>query len=155
MKLLLKVSVFVLNRSLHLRCKIFSLGNTVSFGNGSFLCENSFGLYRDDCSRTSHPDIPELCTTFSLADFNVEQQQVYIEVNIPNHVPIQEPFQINYRIHNRSNIVHEYKINLEQINLFIAVAGSTVVNKIPWTHSKISMWIIFFCSVDVITRSTT
>ena len=85
-------------------------------------------------SRSSHPDIPELCTTFSLSDFNVEQQQVYIEVNIPNHVPLQEPFQINYRIHNRSNIVHEYKVNLEQINLIIAVAGGTVV-RIPNINS--------------------
>ncbi len=79
--------------------------------------------------RSSHPNIPELCTTFSLSDFNVEQQQVYVEVTIPNHVPLQEAFQINYRIHNRSNIVHEYKVNLEQINLIVAVSGSTVVKK--------------------------
>lgn len=94
-----------------------------------FVCDFkiSSSLSHPASSRSSHPDIPELCTTFSLADFNVEQQQVYIEVNIPNHVPLQEPFQINYRIHNRSNIVHEYKVNLEQINLITAVAGGTVV----------------------------
>jgi hypothetical protein len=70
-----------------------------------------------------------LCTTFSLADFTVEQQQVHVEVSVPNHVPLQEPFQVNYRIHNRSNIVHEYKVNLEQINLIVAVAGSTTVRR--------------------------
>ncbi len=91
-----------------------------------FFCEFK---YHFNSSRTSHPNIPELCTTFSLADFNVELQQVYVEVTIPNHVPLQEPFQINYRIHNRSNIVHEYKVNLEQINLIVAVAGSTVVRR--------------------------
>ncbi len=90
---------------------------------------NLYSLEFFDCYRSSHPNIPELCTTFSLSDFNVEQQQVYVEVTIPNHVPLQEPFQINYRIHNRSNIVHEYKVNLEQINLIIAVSGGTVVNK--------------------------
>lgn len=79
--------------------------------------------------RSSHPNIPELCTTFSLTDFNVEQQPVYVEVNIPNHVPLQQPFQIHYRIHNRSNIVHEYKVNLEQINLIVAVTGSTGVRE--------------------------
>lgn len=77
--------------------------------------------------RSSHPDIPELCTTFSLSDFNVEQQHVFVEVTKPNNVLLEEPFQINYRIHNRSNIVHEYKVNLEQINLIIAVSGSTMV----------------------------
>ena len=77
--------------------------------------------------RSTHPNIPELCTTFSLSDFNVEQQAVFVEVIIPNHVPFQEPFQIHYRIHNRSNIVHEYKVNLEQINLIVAVTGSTMV----------------------------
>jgi hypothetical protein len=82
--------------------------------------------------RSSHPNIPELCTTFSLSDFNVEQQQVYVEVTIPNHVSLQEPFQITYRIHNRSNIVHEYKVNLEQINLIVAVAGSTMVKEIKF-----------------------
>ncbi len=70
-----------------------------------------------------------MCTTFSLADFTVEQQQVHVEVSVPNHVPLQEPFQVNYRIHNRSNIVHEYKVNLEQINLIVAVAGSTTVRR--------------------------
>jgi hypothetical protein len=90
----------------------------------TFFIRAFFILYR-----SSHPNIPELCTTFSLSDFNVEQQQVYVEVSIPNHVPLQEPFQINYRIHNRSNIVHEYKINLEQINLIVAVSGSTMVKK--------------------------
>ena len=69
-----------------------------------------------------------MCTTFSLADFNVEQQQIYVEANLPNTVPLDKPFQINYRIHNRSNIVHEYKINLDQANLVaIAVSGSTTV----------------------------
>ncbi|CAF3445488.1 unnamed protein product [Rotaria sp. Silwood1] len=86
--------------------------------------------------RSSHPHIPELCTTFSLSDFNVEQQQVYIEVTIPNNVPLQEPFQINYRVHNRSNIVHEYKVNLEQINLIVAVSGSTMTSLLVPPHSS-------------------
>jgi hypothetical protein len=101
--------------------------NIVYIGNGSFYF-TSFPKTYFYSYRSSHPNIPELCTTFSLSDFNVEQQQVYVEVTIPNHVPLQEPFQINYRIHNRSNIVHEYKINLEQqFNLIIAVSGSTMV----------------------------
>ncbi|CAF4490140.1 unnamed protein product [Rotaria socialis] len=94
------------------------------------------GEYSLYWKRSSHPNIPELCTTFSLSDFNVEQQQVYIEVNIPNNVPLQEPFQINYRIHNRSNIVHEYKVNLEQINVVVAVSGSTVTSLLVPPHSS-------------------
>jgi len=86
--------------------------------------------------RSSHPNIPELCTTFSLSDFNVEQQPVFVEVNIPNHVPLQEPFQLHYRIHNRSNIVHEYKVNLEQINLIVAVTGNTVTSLLVPPHSS-------------------
>jgi hypothetical protein len=112
-----------------------------------FLFEISFLHFNS--SRSSHPNIPELCTTFSLADFNVEQQQVYVEVTIPNHVPLQEPFQINYRIHNRSNIVHEYKVNLEQINLIVAVAGSTVVRSFNLKEDKSS-----HARLDFITRST-
>ena len=103
-------------------------------------------------NRTSHPHIPELCTTFSLSEFNVEQQQVFVEVNLPNHVPLQEPFQINYRIHNRSNIVHEYKVNLEQINLIIAVAGSTTVMNIKFFFERLLFFI--FVRVDIITCST-
>jgi hypothetical protein len=106
--------------------------NIVYIGNGSILFISSIFSIHLNSYRSSHPNIPELCTTFSLSDFNVEQQQIYIEVTIPNHVPLQEPFQINYRIHNRSNIVHEYKVNLEQINLIVAVAGSTVVNRISF-----------------------
>ncbi|CAF0949450.1 unnamed protein product [Adineta steineri] len=94
------------------------------------------GEYSLYWKRSSHPDIPKLCTTFSLSDFNVEQQQVYVEVSIPNHVPLQEPFQINYRIHNRSNIVHEYKINLEQINLIVAVCGGTMTSLLVPPHSS-------------------
>ncbi|CAF2034081.1 unnamed protein product [Rotaria magnacalcarata] len=94
------------------------------------------GEYSLYWKRSSHPNIPELCTTFSLSDFNVEQQQVYVEVNIPNNVPLQEPFQINYRIHNRSNIVHEYKVNLEQINVVVAVSGSTVTSLLVPPHSS-------------------
>lgn len=73
-------------------------------------------------------------------------------MNIPNHVPLQEPFQINYRIHNRSNIVHEYKVNLEQINVTVAVAGNTVV-RISISHS-IELNSNVYVS-DIITRSTT
>ncbi|UJR26957.1 hypothetical protein I4U23_008264 [Adineta vaga] len=94
------------------------------------------GEYSLYWKRSSHPHIPDLCTTFSLSDFNVEQQQVFIEVSIPNQVPLQEPFQIKYRIHNRSNIVHEYKINLEQINLIVAVSGSTLTSLLVPPHSS-------------------
>lgn len=73
-------------------------------------------------------------------------------MNIPNHVPLQEPFQINYRIHNRSNIVHEYKVNLEQINVTVAVAGNTVV-RISISHS-IELNSNVYVS-DIVTRSTT
>ena len=128
MKLYPKVFAFVLNLSLRLLFKIFSLENTVYIGDGWFSFSAFCFFLHFNSSRSSHPEIPELCTTFSLSDFTVEQQQVYVEVTIPNHVPLQEPFQINYRIHNRSNIVHEYKVNLEQINLIVAVAGSTTVS---------------------------
>lgn len=87
--------------------------------------------------RSSHPNIPELCTTFFLSDFHVEQQQIYVETNLPNSVPLDKPFQINYRIHNRSNIVHEYKVNLDQTNLLaIAVAGSTATSLLVPPHSS-------------------
>jgi hypothetical protein len=134
MKLSAKVFAFVHSRLLRLSFKIFSLVTTVYFGDGKHQDMSrtryiSFGNTCISFSRSSHPTIPELCTTFSLSDFNVEQQSVYVEVILPNHVPLQQPFQIQYRIHNRSNIVHEYKVNLEQINLLIAVAGSTVVGK--------------------------
>ncbi|CAF2858872.1 unnamed protein product [Rotaria sp. Silwood2] len=102
------------------------------------------GEYSLYWKRSSHPHIPELCTTFSLSDFNVEQQQVYIEVTTPNHVPLQEPFQINYRIHNRSNIVHEYKVNLEQMNLIVAVSGSTMTSLLvpPLSSSDVSYTLV-------------
>ena len=134
--------------------KICLSENIVSIGNGEYLFRFSLLLELFYSSSSSHLNIPELCTTFLLSDFNVEQQQVYVEVTIPNHVPLQEPFQINYRIHNRSNIVHEYKVNLEQINLIIAVSGATMVNRrIEIFLFKIKKSLIFI--LVIITRSTT
>lgn len=95
------------------------------------------GQYSLYWRRSSHPNIPEMCTTFSLSDFHVEQQQIFVEVNLPNTVPLDEPFQINYRVHNRSNIVHEYKVYLDQSNLIaIAISGSTSTSLLVPPHSS-------------------
>lgn len=146
-----KVFVSEHNPSLRPSCRIFSLVNTVCSGNGSFHFLLEHLSMHCSLSRSSHPNIPELCTTFSLSDFNVEQQPVYVEVTIPNNVPLQEPFQINYRIHNRSSIVHEYKVILEQINLIVAVAGNTVVRR---GLSVSSPSIDSFSVADIFTGST-
>lgn len=114
----------------------------------------SFELNEKSCLnfRSTHPQLPEHCSKFSIGYFNVEQDNVFVETTMPNYVSLQQPFQIHYKIHNRSSFVHEYKVSLEQINLIVAVAGNTGVRR--KTNSTFFHWKQkSFVSLDFLSRS--